>query len=464
MNSLRVEQPEGLGKRNAMTAFDAVHILSIEEIDPEKKKAAMDLASTMFGYFLKLRKVEGKLEAPIKQAELENLRNSIKLDTGKIKDSELEAYTNRFLDDIKNGKNPFRSDYIHSMEALMLEKYHHSTYTVKEPFFSGLAEVVHENRMERSKKIFTVREIELTARSPDCPTSHFYILQKEAKNRMFIDLIFNPAEDKRTVETILHLRDVAFGGNPDSRKIFGHNGLLGLDSGILSEKQLEKLAPADYPDAYKGFVKKWMEALFKSNKKYDPSEAVQMAKDAQEIVGEDPQLWMRVQMLRNMEKAAIEASINSSSRLDEEKILKDAVRTMEKDHELQHAINAIDKLRIPAWMDELSAMIASVHGRSENYPVTPQLAMAGVLPLFSQAFEKFSKIQDLELLDYGERAALLFVCGMEELNKGKTPDLKKIELANGLEAFYELPRMESFELRQLAMKFDDAFYRQVAKS
>lgn len=456
MDSVKV--PEKLDERNASKAFPRIQIGSVEEASSVKRDAAMHLASLLHNYSLRLQKLEVGLDSPLKEEELKGMEKSIKSDTAKIGDAKLERYTAMFIADAKKGANPFRSDYISSMEFLMRNEYGYSSFTNSEGK-SGIAEVTEKRSAERSGHKFTVLDTEIIGIAR--PPSHFFTLKQGFRERNFIEITSDPAEMKQTIELLHHLQDVAHGKEPDVGMIFGHNAFLGGSSCIIPEEQYQKLDNAEY----RGFVKKWMEVTFKE--KYRIEDVLVFSEDAEDILGiKDPQLWMRVQMLRHMKAGVDELSVGISPEGLDKRIQR-AFRELSENHEMPHAISNIEKRNMPEWLDELTAMLSSIHGYSPDYRGSPQFALSIIVPLFSLAVEKLEKVTDLRELDYGERAALSLVYGLAELDAGKTPDLNRLSkqlLKFGLnpeDALERLARMESFVLKQRAMKLEELAYSQL---
>ena len=463
MNTFRVpESPEKQKERAALEAFPRIQISAGDEASTVKRDAARHLTRVLHDYSLKFQKIEGGLEPQLKEDEIKRMEKSIKSDASKIGDSKLDQHLSRFLADAKSGKNPFKSEYIGDTEFQMRNEYGHSTLTTPDGK-SGIAEVTRKTNAERSgpdKQIhsFTILYEEVTGRPR--PTSHFFVLKRGIKERSFVEVMSDPTEDKQTREMLFHLDDVADGKKEPTLDLFGHNRFLGEDSSIIPQKHREQLTP--------DVVRRWMDTILSDN--YNEKEVLSRSEEAQTAMHvEDPQLWMRVQMLRHLEKGIKELSVSSQPN---EKISREKLRTklqftfneIVENCEIQHAINHIEKPDMPPWLDELSMMLSSIHGHSNDYRGA-QFAISIFLPVFSVAFEKIEEVRDLNSLDDGERAALLLVYGMARLEKGEEVDLKKLEkeisldgAPNPVDAFKTLAKMDSFLLKRRAADLEGLLY------
>ena len=465
MNAFKVTQPEKLDERAAAEAFPRINLKTVEEASTVKRDAARHITRVLHDYSLKFQKIEGGLEPQLKEDEIKRIEKSVKSDAGKIGDSNLDQHIDKLFADAKSGKNPFKIGYIGSMEFHMRSEYGYSTFTTADG--TGIAEVTDKMVVERSGREFTVLNTEITGIPR--PTSRFFVLKQGASERNFVEITSDPAEDKRTRELLFHLQDVAEGKEePNAGLIFGHNRFLGGYSRIMPEEHYKRL---DNPE-YIGFVKKWMETVFKDGDQYKGTEAVHFSNDVEGILGiKDPELWMRVQMLRHLKIGIDELA---STGMPNEKVSREKLRSkiqaafheLEGNHEIQHAINKIEKPEMQDWQDELTAMLTSIHGHSRDYRGSPQFSLAIIVPLFSLAVEKLGKVSDTGRLDYGERAAFALVYGLAKLDKGETPEFDKLDRQllkgefNPSEALARLATMESFVLKQRAMELERLAYEQ----
>jgi len=476
MNTVKV--PEKLGERAAMAPVNLFNEIPIrDELRPETKEAARVLASNMYASANLLKKTEARIEVDGSRAELNAILNSMKSEVSKINCSKHDSTLNNLFKDfqkqIENGENPFKKSEIEKLESHLLLTYGHSTYTVPEFGFSGLAEVTSKKQVEYSGSKVTVMKISIT--ESQCPPSSFYVLERGAQRKMFAEVISNDYENKVTIDLMLHLQKLAAGKEePDIKLLFGHNRFLGMYTGIMPER--------DYSKLDKAFVKDWMTALLAEGDDYKPEDVLKFSEEAQrKMKVSDPYLWARVQMLRHLKKGIDEISATGLAGDELRKKLLETFERINEMHELNHAVNTIQKLRMSPWIDELSSTFSTTHGDSVDYPGTPHLILAMNSPLFAGAMDTLSggksreRILSLDALnalpkvlnqlDYGERAALLSVYALvKKLETGQPPELEKLgrnpSWNPNLDPLkvLELGTLDSFLIRPHAMEIKKSVY------
>ena len=476
MNAVKV--PEKLGERAAMDPLKVFAEIPLkDELRQETKEAARVLANNMYTLANLLKNIETGIEVDKSRAELNAVLGSMKSEISKISSSKHDSALNNLFKDfqkqIEKGENPFKKNDIEKLESHLLLTYGHSTYTVPEFGFSGLAEVTSKKQMEHSGTKVTIMKISMT--ESQCPPSSFYVLERGAQRKMFAEVISNDYENKLTVNLMLHLQKLAAGKEePNIKLLFGHNRFLGMYTGIMPEK--------DYSKLDKAFVKEWMQALLAEGDNYKPEDVLKFSEEAQrKMKVDDPYLWARVQMLRHLKKGIDEISETGLTGDGLRKKLLETFERINEMHELNHAVNTIQKHRMSPWIDELSSTFSTTHGDSVDYPGAPHFILAMNLPLFAGAMDTLSggksreRILSLDALnalpkvlnqlDYGERAALLSVYALvKRLETGQTPELEKLGRDPSWNPNLDPPKvlelgtLDSFFIRQHAMEIKKSVY------